>query len=91
MGEDIKVLRRNASSADGTEEYLDYLIELLKNAETKTVLSSQGYQTIIVPDTKLLEEIAFLKAEDGEDLDSGLSEHESQYQREELAALRIEN
>ncbi len=94
MCKDVTRLRINASrSPNGAEEYLEYLIDLLKNARTKIVPASQGYETIIVGDTKLLAEIAFLKAEDGVDIDTveGLPEHMKEYYREELEAVRIPN
>jgi len=92
MREDVAKLRHEAKDG-GTEAYLEYLIDLLKNAQVKPVTASQGYDMIIVPDVRLLEEIAYLKAEDDIDMDvmDGLPEHMKEYQREEIEALRIQN
>ena len=94
MNGDIKRMRREASfSSTGAEAYLEYLKSLLKKARVKPVLSSQGYETVIYLDIDLLAEIAYLKEEDGMDIDDpgGLPEYEKEFQKVELEALRIPN
>lgn len=82
---ELDALRKNASG-DGCGKYLDYIIGLLKNCITNTVTRSQGFETIIKdPSGKLVEEIAYLKSEDGED------DPEADYRAEEIRTMQREN